>query len=859
MRPCFLTVTLALALGCAVGIGAQSGRIEKPLVAPTNSPPVQMLVPGFTVRELPLELNNINNLVFAPDGRLFALCYDGNVLLLKDTNNDGLEDSATVYFKNEKNEIPPSIGMCWGPGGLYIASQKRVVRLKDMPNGPCQLETVASGWPEPTGKAGSDLDSVGITVDSQSNIYFGLGCDNWHEAYRVNKQTGKSDYNIRSDRGTIQKISPDWKKREPVCTGVRFTVSLAFNPAGDLFCTDQEGATWLSNGNPFDELLHVQPGRHYGFPPRHPRYLPNVIDEPSTFDYGPQHQSTCGLHFNEAVAGSQRTFGPDWWRGDALIAGESRGKIWRTKLVKTAAGYVARTDLLACLSMLTIDAAPTPQGDLLVACHSGKPDWGTGPQGKGKLFKISYADTSAPQPVLAYAVSPTKTRVIFDRDLDAGFATKLADHVRISMGKYVSAGEQFESFSPGYQAVKNQRTMPRFELPVTSAAVQPDHRSVVLQTAAHTEAVNYAITLPTAQETKGSNANYSSEIDSLSDLTGVEAEWRNAAGRTNWSGWLPHLDLTAAKGLTVASVEHQKLFSLIRRKGTLVLRAQLDLWQMLHPAVQPGAKLDYEYPPEKVTVRFVSDRVFGFGYSTSKFAGGEASKVLHTNEHEAHIIVDAAENQWALVQIDLPCEPGHEPKLDVSWFTEEDSRLRPLPLRRILLPWARPNIATAIAIRTPEIEGGDWQRGKKLFFGEQATCYKCHQVNGEGGTIGPDLSNLIYRDYASVLKDINEPSASLNPDHLAFNIELKDGSVETGVILQNNQDHLVLGQSSGKNLTIAKTNVAGMKSSSVSLMPEGLLKPLTSQQQKDLFAFLLLPTHSPANTNSVSSVEHSSK
>src|SRR4051794_30390901 len=71
-----------------------AGRIERPLVLVSNPPPVQMLVPGFTVRELPLELNNINNLVFAPDGRLFALCYDGNVLQLKDRDGDGLADTA---------------------------------------------------------------------------------------------------------------------------------------------------------------------------------------------------------------------------------------------------------------------------------------------------------------------------------------------------------------------------------------------------------------------------------------------------------------------------------------------------------------------------------------------------------------------------------------------------------------------------------------------------------------------------------------------------------------------------------------------------------------------------------------------
>ena len=96
-------------------------------------------------------------------------------------------------------------------------------------------------------------------------------------------------------------MSPDFKTHEIVCTGIRFPVALRFNLDGDLFCTDQEGATWVPNGNPFDELLHIQRGRHYGFPARHPTHVPNVIDEPSTFDYEPQHQSTCGLNFNEPV------------------------------------------------------------------------------------------------------------------------------------------------------------------------------------------------------------------------------------------------------------------------------------------------------------------------------------------------------------------------------------------------------------------------------------------------------------------------------------------------------------------------------------------------------------------------------
>src|SRR5438477_6358832 len=133
---------ILIALAALQAKGAETRPIEIPFVTVADPPPVQMLVPGFTVRELPLDANNINNLVYAPDGRLFALCYDGNVLQLKDTDGDGLEDTATHFYRNDKNQIPPSIGMCWGPGGLYIPSQGRVIRLRDKGDGTGELETV---------------------------------------------------------------------------------------------------------------------------------------------------------------------------------------------------------------------------------------------------------------------------------------------------------------------------------------------------------------------------------------------------------------------------------------------------------------------------------------------------------------------------------------------------------------------------------------------------------------------------------------------------------------------------------------------------------------------------------------------
>src|ERR1041385_8486533 len=81
-----LIVSLLVLLACAENSSAQSAvRIEKPLVTVSNPPPVQMLVPGFTVRELPLDLNNINSVKYRADGKLVALAYDGTIYLLTDT------------------------------------------------------------------------------------------------------------------------------------------------------------------------------------------------------------------------------------------------------------------------------------------------------------------------------------------------------------------------------------------------------------------------------------------------------------------------------------------------------------------------------------------------------------------------------------------------------------------------------------------------------------------------------------------------------------------------------------------------------------------------------------------------------
>jgi putative heme-binding domain-containing protein len=811
-------------------------------LTPVTDPPlIQTFLPGFDVQELPIDLTNVNNLLYRHDGTLMALGYDGRIWALRDTDGDGLEDHADLFW-DSKGTLRSPIGMDVTPpgyrhgDGVVVASKSRCVLIVDTDHdGKGDREiVVADGWKDKN----HQIDAIGIAIDkTDGSIYFGRGTADYTNAYLKDKD-GKAHFDLNDEMGTIQRVAPDLKSREIVATGIRFSVGLRFDQHGELFLTDQEGATWLPNGNPFDELLHIRKGKHYGFPPRHPEHLPGVIDEPSVFDYAPQHQSLCGFAFNEPVQPGGPTFGPKSWAGDAIVTGESRGKLYRTKLVRTQNGYVAQTNLIAALSMLTIDCCVAPDGSLRVACHSGGPDWGSGPSGRGKLFRIRYTDASAAQPVFAWPNGPREVRVEFDRPVDPAQLRDLRNFARLTAGQFVGAGDRFETIWPGYAVVQAEKIAPRCDVPILAYNLTPDRRTLVLSTAPQSSAVRYGLTLPGMSRPardKKSPVSQEPQIDLAYDLTGVEAEWKPADGSHPWSGWLPHVDLDVARAMTTGSAPHESLWNGMKKPGELKLRFRLDVDRMLRPAIQPGSRLDYDYAPETVTIRAESKAPIRL----------VAPVDARTTTDSAEFVVDTGVKKAVDVEIHITCD-GTPVPLTVSFSTHEDASQRAIPIRRLFLSWSAVGDLTdktAAKPPIPEIAGGSWARGYKVFFGEQANCYKCHTIHGRGGVIGPDLSNLVHRDYASVMRDIATPNFALNPDHVSYVVELKSGQIMTGTV-RTEGDRVSIGDTDGKETVIDKAEIESLTPSPTSLMPEGLPDRIGPDSMRDLMTFLL--TDAPA-------------
>ena len=759
-----------------------SGQRGHALETLKDAPVLQMLAPGFTVHEMPVKLLNINNVRYRHDGKLLALGYDGRLHLLTDTDGDGLEDKAEIFW--DKGELRSPLGIELTNDkrgdGVLIASKGKISFIVDRDrDGKADEEIIAaSGWAE----INHGVDALGMAVDPKDgSIYFSLACANFVDAY-LRDANGKSHYQLSSDRGTVQRLSADFSKREIVCTGIRFICGMAFNREGDLFATDQEGATWLPNGNPTDELLHIQRGKHYGFPPRHPKHLPNVIDEPPIADYVPQHQSAVGLVFNEGVNGGQ-AFGPKLWHGDAIVCGESRGKIYRTKLVKTKAGYVSDTHLIACLGMLTVDSCVSPKGDLVVAVHSGPPDWGTGPTGEGKLFKVRYARAETPQIARAWASAPGEFRIAFDRELQPTDWVGARDKIRIEAGRHVSAGDRYETIRPGYQVVRDQMAAPRRWVGVQSLTISADQRTMILRIPRQTEAVTYAITLPTpkAWQTKG-GVEQRAEFDVALTLNGVEAR------RGSEPIVLPHPAMDVARAFTVGSADHENFFA--GGDSGIELSANYDESNIFVPATQAGSTLDWDISKDEF-----------------------ANRKMRVNAKEGTVALD--------------------------------NERRGLQLSRARLPWAREKLEPDVHTAARTDVKGHWLRGRELFFGA-ATCATCHTIRGEGISFGPDLSNLVFRDRESVEKDIANASSTINPDHIGSVIRLGDGSEVNGLVKRLNEQKVVMRLPGGIEQEHARGEVRSIEPMRKSLMPDGLLAALSKEQQEDLLTFLLTNPLEPA-------------
>jgi putative heme-binding domain-containing protein len=127
-------------------------------------------------------------------------------------------------------------------------------------------------------------------------------------------------------------------------------------------------------------------------------------------------------------------------------------------------------------------------------------------------------------------------------------------------------------------------------------------------------------------------------------------------------------------------------------------------------------------------------------------------------------------------------------------------------------------------------------RGMAVF---EKTCAVCHQIDGKGAVVGPQLDGVGARGVERILEDVIDPNRNVDSAFRTTLFTLKDDDVVSGLFRREEGAQLVYADTTGKEITIPKDNVKERRQGELSLMPEGLADGLTPEELNDLLAFLL--------------------
>ncbi len=130
---------------------------------------------------------------------------------------------------------------------------------------------------------------------------------------------------------------------------------------------------------------------------------------------------------------------------------------------------------------------------------------------------------------------------------------------------------------------------------------------------------------------------------------------------------------------------------------------------------------------------------------------------------------------------------------------------------------------------------GDQSRGKDLYTKH---CANCHQLNGEGNKVGPDLTTANRQDRAALLANIVDPSAVIRREYISYVVVTTSGQVLTGLLAEQDGASITILDSKNERVKVQRDEIDTLDEADVSLMPERILDDLTPQQLRDLFAYI---------------------
>jgi putative membrane-bound dehydrogenase-like protein len=218
----------------------------------------------------------------------------------------------------------------------------------------------------------------------------------------------------------------------------------------------------------------------------------------------------------------------------------------------------------------------------------------------------------------------------------------------------------------------------------------------------------------------------------------------------------------------------------------------------------------------------------------------EAINTLTSRRSYARALLDAME---AKIVPQQDVSPFHARQLAALKSREINERLAKVWGRAAPVAADKEKLKRMIASTLPDevIAQADVRAGRAVFA---RMCGACHSLFGEGAKIGPELTGAQRANLDYVLENLIDPNALVGKNYQMTLVTLDDGRVLSGVIETESDATVTLKTTSG-GMTLARSEIADLRTSPVSMMPEGQLEKLRFEEIRDLVAYLRSPRQVP--------------
>ena len=295
-------------------------------------------------------------------------------------------------------------------------------------------------------------------------------------------------------------------------------------------------------------------------------------------------------------------------------------------------------------------------------------------------------------------------------------------------------------------------------------------------------------------------------------MTEVRADIRRLATDTNAS---PQVRLEALRSLAIL-------------KDPLMFDAvQLALHDANEALRKEGTKLQAQLKP--------ADAVEQLKIILERGSTGEKQTALQVSASLSNAVADEILSRW--MDKMLAREVPLELQLDVLEAAEKRG-----------VPTLKEKIQQYDAARPPSdrlrhfreaVAGGDAAQGKKIFFERpEASCVRCHKINGEGGDVGPDLTHIgTQKDREYLLESLIFPNTQIAAGFETVILTLKDGRTCAGLIKSETQTTVEINSPEDGLLKLNKADIQS-RHKGLSAMPEELRQALSKSDIRDIVEFL---------------------